>query len=260
MAYLYKEINKVPGLSGNAFQRQKQYWDKLGLGSGYRGSYSQNIKLLNMLKKPNFGLSKKKKPAPKKKPVPKKKSIAEDYVPDDVAPSKDIPQFENVLSRQELINQMAPTVREQAAAEVTPELVRNYTRNYRDYMGGLAQQGGGRFGRALGNVGAMQADYNRRRGEQMQDWMNTFNTGVGTWYSGVRDQYNKARDAGNVYDVKVPTWQDFTKQQGYDPNIASQYGYSSSPFVGKPNQRGYQNTPSIPDKGNVYYAQSNYNY
>lgn len=50
MALLYQEIMKVPGLSGSAYQRQQQAYQRLGSPMGaYTGSYGQNIFLLGKL-------------------------------------------------------------------------------------------------------------------------------------------------------------------------------------------------------------------
>jgi hypothetical protein len=56
MAYLYQEINKVPGLSGSSYDRQKQLYERLGSPKGaYRGTYDQNIWLLNQVNSGNYG-------------------------------------------------------------------------------------------------------------------------------------------------------------------------------------------------------------
>lgn len=66
MAYLYQAIMNVPGLSGTAYQRQQQLYQKLGSPKGaYTGSYNQNIWLLGQVNAGNYGL-----PKPKPAPAP----------------------------------------------------------------------------------------------------------------------------------------------------------------------------------------------
>src|SRR3990167_1897416 len=56
MAYLYQAINNVPGLSGSSYDRQKQLYERLGSPmGGYRGTYDQNIWLLNQVNRGNYG-------------------------------------------------------------------------------------------------------------------------------------------------------------------------------------------------------------
>ena len=68
MAYLYQAIMNVPGLSGTAYQRQQQLYQRLGSPQGaYAGTYNQNIWLLGQVNKGNYGLP---KPAPAPAPKP----------------------------------------------------------------------------------------------------------------------------------------------------------------------------------------------
>jgi hypothetical protein len=56
MALLYQAINNVPGLSGNSFQKQQQLYEKLGSPMGpYKGTYDQNIWLLDQVNSGNHG-------------------------------------------------------------------------------------------------------------------------------------------------------------------------------------------------------------
>lgn len=61
MAYLYQQIQNVPGLTGStSYAKQSDYYGKLGLESQYgkyTGSLTQNTQLLNYIGKSNYGLS-----------------------------------------------------------------------------------------------------------------------------------------------------------------------------------------------------------
>lgn len=61
MAYLYQQIQNVPGLTGStSYAKQSDYYGKLGLESSYgkyTGSLTQNTQLLNYIGKPNYGLT-----------------------------------------------------------------------------------------------------------------------------------------------------------------------------------------------------------
>lgn len=82
MAYLYQQIQNVPGLSGKtSYEKQSDYYSKLGSPKGkYTGSLEQNTYLLGQLSKSNYGLPVAKPASTPQAPVAKPATA--DQVPD----------------------------------------------------------------------------------------------------------------------------------------------------------------------------------
>jgi len=237
----------VPGLTGTWQNRNAQYYQKLGAPLGpYTGSYSQNIWLLQQLDKPNYGLP---TPKPVAKPVTAKPvltpiPIAQQYAEPAVKQAPSIPQWENVLPWEKLKSQFQPYFQGAAEGYVGPEVQRQYRQNLINYMNNLASSGGGRFGRGLGGTGSLASDAQRSLQEQMLDFQNQYNQALQGWYSGTGSAYGKARDAGDVYNYKVPTYAEFTGGVA-SPRVGSTYKQSTSfntPVFG--NTGTPQTTPS----------------
>lgn len=221
MAYLYQQIKNVPGLSGSSYQRQKQYWDKLGLGSGYGGSYAQNMKLLNYLKKPNYGLSTPKPApvapaAPTASPTPNVDALVKKFAEaGGTAPTA--PVFREVLPFEQAWGRFAPTYEQMGRGQINPYLDRQQAQQDRAYNLQQAGGGGWRFGR--GGLGTIEADTERQRKSQMQDWMNLGRSGFqGTFYDPAEKAWTRGLELGKTKEelmgnIKMPTtWDQFQGQ------------------------------------------------
>lgn len=230
MAYLYQRIKDVPGLSGSSFQRQKQLYERLGSPKGpYRGSYNQNIWLLNQIKRGNFGTQKKnRRPAPKPKPKrntqpSKGKNVAEKYA--DAVGANDVyqgPVFGEVLPFYEAWEQMRPAVTAEAEAQVNPFIERAVNRETTQFNRELARSGGGRFAGSRSELGNVQADLERQRRSQIMDWQNQRQQGFRElFYNPAERAFNRQIELGQTPgEVKIPTWDEFTKNyQGNQPQI-----------------------------------------
>jgi len=112
------------------------------------------------------------KPATKPAPTPAKKStIADDYAKGGVEAAPTIPQFENVLPWQNVQQGWLSDMRAVGQQYVMPDIQRDLSRDMQEYMMGMASAGGGRFGRAWGGTGGLQAAAQRSAEEQTQDWV-----------------------------------------------------------------------------------------
>lgn len=145
MAYLYQQIQSVPGLSGStSYQKQADYWNKLGLGSGYKGTYQQNSKLLSYLSKPNYGLQPIK---PASQPtagattggtVPKTPSTPEqvpEYLQNYQATLKDLRKQlgQPLKSETELRNEVEAAIKPDTAMPELPDLTAMFEQKRQEY-------------------------------------------------------------------------------------------------------------------------------
>lgn len=226
---LYQDIMKVPGLSGSSYQRQKQYWEKLGHGPGYSGSYDQNIKLLGNMGKSNYGLATQKKAASPN--VARATGKVDEYTQNAQGPKTETP-FSEMLPFYKAWEQISPMAERAAAQQVTPEIMRDYMQTYRDYMGGMASSGGGRFGGGWGGVGGMQAAAERQRKERIQDWMGVQEAGFQElFYNPAEEAWKLAMTQGEAGVMpEVPTWEEYATQYGLD--VPTGGPEVTSPFVG----------------------------
>ena len=123
------------------------------------------------------------------------------------APATDIPIAAEELPEADWQRMVMPMAYEFGRAEVQPYIQRQLDRDLQDYMMGMANVGGGRFGRAWGGTGTLQSeaaqnlDYQSKlMGENMYSGM--FQPMYQEW----EKQWNKAKNAGNVYgSLNVPT-------------------------------------------------------
>jgi hypothetical protein len=172
-------------------------------------------------------------PAPVPAPMPMTtQDLVEAYSQPAAQMAPTIPQWENVLPWQNVWGGMEPTMMQAAFGQVTPEVMRNYLGAYRDYMSGMASSGGGRFGRGWGGVGSLQASAERQRKESAADYMTQYEQAVREWYDRTGEEYRRAREAGDVYDYTVPTWEEFHKQVSPMSAPSMQEDWMISPFTG----------------------------
>jgi len=205
---LSQDIMKIPGLSGSSFERQKQYWDKMGYGGGYQGSYNQNIKLINSLKNSGQGVN---------TAAPATTNLAEQYS-NQAGANKTYkgPVFSQVLPFQNAWSSLLPTVEAEGASQINPFIQRDLNAQSRGFLNQLASTGGGRLGRATGGLGEIQAGAERDRKAQLLDWINQRKSGFeNLFYNPSRDAFNNAIELGQTPTTpKIPTYGDFAKTMG----------------------------------------------
>jgi hypothetical protein len=200
----------------------------LGSGSKWRDlGYTGNPRNLQVGTKLTWGTPKKKTSSKTKKSAKtsnrKPSSLVEDYAQLGKEAAPTIPQFQNVLPWQQVEKQWLPGMQATGRQYVLPEVQRELNKDLQEYRMGMASVGGGRFGRSLGGIGGLQAAAERNAKEQVQDYI-TSQMGAlkGLWYDPLREDYNRARDAGDVYgNINVPTW---SKMMRKYPSLT---GYSS---------------------------------
>lgn len=197
---LYKEINNVPGLSGSSFQRQKQLYERLGSPQGaYRGSYNQNIWLLNQIRNGAAKNAMQPKPTPKPTPKPQTSSnTAKDFA-NNAGADKVFkgPVFSEVLPFYEAWGGMIPAVTEEANSMINPFINRELRTAQRGITNQMAQTGGGRFAASQGRLGNAWAESERNRRAQVEDWINQRRQGFKTlFYDPSEEAYNRAIELG----------------------------------------------------------------
>ena len=219
MALLYESIMNVPGLTGTWQQRNAQYYKALGSPMGaYTGSLQQNLYLLEQIKKQNFPQVKP-APAPAAQPVvataaAPAQTLAQQYadpLTGQIKSAAAIPQYENAMPFYDAWNRMVPQATMAAESQINPEAQRQFKSQYGDYMSGMTSAGGQRFGQGLAGVGNLRAAAERDRQAQLQDWLNSYQTGYKElFYNPSRDAWNSARTQANFDSTQyqVPTWDD----------------------------------------------------
>jgi hypothetical protein len=224
----------VPGLTGTWQQRTAQLYKKLGSPMGvYKGNAQQNTYLLQQLAKKNYGGATAK---PKAAAAPKP-SLAQQYtdpLTGQLKPAAEIPQFQNALPFYEAWNRIQHGAQLAAESQINPEAQRTFNGQYSDYMNGMVNAGGQRFGQGLAGVGSLKAGAERNRLATLQDWMGQQQQGfTDLWYNPSMEAWNTARTQANpgtaVGTVKVPTYDEY--MQTYN-TPAMGTGQSVSPFYG----------------------------
>jgi len=242
MAYLYQEIMNVPGLTGTWKERNRQLYEMLGSPQGaYKGSYEQNINLLNQLKKNNYFKSGLPGQAPAQTapaPAVTEKPLSRTYtdpLTGQLKTASEIPQFENLVGDYEKVwnERLAPGVQVAGESQINPEAQRQFKDQYTDYMYNLTNRGGQRFGRGLKGLGDLRASAERNRLATLQDWMGQQKGGIqNLWYEPTVNSWNEARmqvkPGEDMPDYTIPTAEEAIKQYG----TAYGVGESSSPFYG----------------------------
>ena len=227
---LYQAIMGVPGLTGTWQQRNAQYYKALGSPMGaYKGTKEQNLYLLSQISKKNFPQA----PAPTAQPAPVAPTpLADQYSAPGVTAGQNAsatPQFEQVMPFYDAWGRMIPQATQAAASQIDPELQRGFKSNYNNYMGGMTNAGGERFGRALGGIGDLKAATERDRNAQLQDWLSSYQKGYqDIFYNPSRDAWNSAITQGKAPDqtlTNIPTWTDveskFNTMYGITPTTPS---------------------------------------
>lgn len=190
MALLYQEINKIPGLTGsNSFQKQADYWKRLGLGGNYTGSYSQNTQLLNQIKRPNFGIG-----TPVAGAIPQTGSPSQNLINQYVKavvpkPVQTPTSFGNVVNKDQFINK--PLVEQFAYSQVDPEINRIRERETRNLNEQQAQSGMYRFGMAGRQQRDLSDAISRQRAEMAQPFMQQGLKTLGDYYNDLQTEYYK---------------------------------------------------------------------
>lgn len=111
MGYLYQEIMKVPGLSGDWRKRQADLFKRLYPNDIYTGSYDQNIKLLNAIRSGNYGVATNTEVS--KDPIQK---LAEQFVKKNGTPSKTFNELYGTET--DYINQFKPAIQKGVEQQV----------------------------------------------------------------------------------------------------------------------------------------------
>ncbi len=248
MALLYQEIMSVPGLTGSWQQRNAQLYKLLGSPMGaYKGNTQQNLYLLDQIQKNNYfksglpGQQQTAAPAQTATAQPQQ-TLAQQYtdpLTGQLKNAAEIPQYENVMPFYDAWGRMVPQATQAAASQVNPEAQRVFNQAYKDYMSGMTSSGGQRFGTGLAGVGSLRASAERDRQAQLQDWLNSYQTGYKElFYNPSRDAWNTARTQANFDSTQyqIPTWE----------SVADKYGtmYGSTPTT----------NPKLPGSQQNYYS------
>lgn len=252
MAYLYQDIMGVSGLSGSAYDRQKQLYEKMGSPMGaYRGTYDQNIWLLNQIK--SGAAQKAMQPAPTSSSGSSGGSTTTVTTPvapvvEDILPPKPTQNPSFFPSLTEQWDLMQPAAMNAAAQAVDPELQRGYNKNYGNLTRQLAGSGAGSFGRGLGQIGSLQAETARQRAAQLYDVVNQYRAGFeNLYYNPTWESWkNSLTNYGTADTPKMPSWDEFYANYGgqLGPSVAPDTSYKAGlNFNTLP---GYQQLPYNP--------------
>lgn len=124
------------------------------------------------------------------------------------------PMFNQVLPFYQAWEKMQPMAQAEAEAQINPFVQRQYGQDYGNMMNQMAQQGSGRFGAAMGNVGALQAETERNRRAQLLDWIGQRRQGFEQlFYNPSETAFNQAIERGQTPTAPtIPTWDQFNKQ------------------------------------------------
>lgn len=220
MAYLYQDIMGVPGLSGSAYNRQKQLYEKMGSPMGaYRGTYDQNIWLLNQIK--SGAAQKAMQPAATSSGGSSGGSTTTVTTPvtpvlEEILPPKPTQNPSFFPSLTEQWDLMQPAAMNAAAQAVDPELQRGYNKNYGNLTRQLASSGAGSFGRGLGQIGSLQAETARQRAAQLYDVVNQYRAGFeNLYYNPTWESWkNSLTNYGTADTPKMPSWDEFYANYG----------------------------------------------
>lgn len=234
MAYLYQEILNVPGLTGTWQQRNAQLYKALGSPLGtYKGTYDQNIYLLNQLKKNNYFKSglpgQQKKTTTTQSTTPVEQTLAYQYtnpLTQQVQQAAEIPQFQTMLSPEQAWQSILPGAQDAAVSQIRPEVMRDYKQANYDYLNSMGSAGGQRLGRGLAGLGNLKAESSRNYNALLQDWLGQQRGGFEElWYNPQRDIWNQGRTqatAGQTYEApELPTWNDYYEKYGQAYNTGA---------------------------------------
>ena len=212
-SYLYQDINKIPGLMGNPYQKQKQYYERIGSPQGpYSNTAEQNTLLKNSMSKPNYGISQGNMQTTSAE-VPLDQQYAEEAGANDVYQG---PGFYEILPYTQAWESIKPYATEEAAAFVNPYVQRDLATQMRNYYANLASTGGGRSGRAIGQQGNLWATAEQNRKAQTLDWLAQREQGFkNLFYDPAQQAWQEATELGNM--PVTPTWEELAKQMGYTP-------------------------------------------
>jgi|GEM_PF-4473846 len=183
MAYLYQKVMDVPGLSGSWQDRLNTFGQKF-YGSGYAGSYDQNIDLLNKINAGNYGST----PAPA---APKPKPAAA-IKPAAITPFSKILPYDKIFNPNQ-INSLAES-------QINPEIRRQGEQARVGQDRGFAQSGAYRSGVAIGDRQRMVDSFERSRKEQVSQFTGNIDNALTDWYNRQSQTYYK-----NPSKFKSPT-------------------------------------------------------
>lgn len=200
MAYLYQQINKIPGLSGSTFDKQKQYYNQLGAPQGaYTGSYSQNSWLMQQLSRPNYGLP---QAQPQQTAIPGN-DLASQYAKS-VIPAggvKNPTAFSKVVDKNTLINR--PLVEQFAYSQIDPEINRireDQTRALNEQQASTGMYRFGMAGRQQRQLGDMLS---RQRQEMAQPFMQEGLNRLQDYYNTLEQEYYRDPQAFQYKPVDI---------------------------------------------------------
>lgn len=223
MALLYQSIMNVPGLTGSAYQRQKQLYERLGSPQGpYSGSAAQNNWLVGKINSGQTGVP---TPAAPTAPVATtpaqttQQALANQYAEPAVKTGTAAAASPKMGSMTSYWDQLIPQARASATQVVDPEVQRGYNTDVYGLLNQLANTGAGSFGRGWGQLGQLGANTIRNREAQIQDTVNAYQQGFEKlWYDPTLQSWTSsltnAPISGNPPAPSAPQWTDFASTYG----------------------------------------------
>jgi len=205
--YLYQEVMNVPGLNGTAGDRQRQLYERLGSPMGsYRGSYDQNIWLLNQIRSGN--LSQSQQPS---NTTPQAQNSQVVPTPSTITP------FSQVLPYDKLFNPNLVTGLVEGF--VAPDINRNRESGFQDLNSNLAATGRFRTGMANVDRENFGNQFSRQLQEQTAAGVGQFNNYLTDYYNNQSEQYYK--NPSTYTQDTLPTFDSFASN---NPGLSGQYG------------------------------------
>lgn len=136
-------------------------------------------------------------------------NLAQQYASSQIQPYNS-PLFSEVLPFTKAWEAIAPQAKSAGVSQINPEAMRQYNTQYQGYMNDMASSGGGRFGRAWGGVGSLQAESERQRQASIQDWLNQYQQGYKQlFYDPSQQAWDSAITMGKAPNQtlkQTPTW------------------------------------------------------
>lgn len=211
MAYLYQDIMKVPGLSGTAGQRQAQLYGNLGSPmGGYKGSYDQNMYLLNNINKGNYGSA---SPA-----------AAGGGSSNGIPTPTTRTAFGQVLPFEKVFDKNAVTGL--AENQINPEVARKRMEASRGLESQLGSTGVFRTGLAGQQRQNLSDMYERMRKEQVQQFIGAIQDPLTNWYNQQSEKYYT-----NPSGYTMPTLPTYDQFINNNPNLQTYLNGGSTTYT-----------------------------
>ena len=132
------------------------------------------------------------------------------------------PGFQEMLPIEQAWGQLSPTVEQNVQDIVNPFIQRDLNEAQRNLMNTMASQGQGRFGRGLGQVGSVQANYERQRKAMLEDMSNTYRTGFSKLFyePTMRSWDENATALGRAPEMpKIPTFNELQGKMRFENTL-----------------------------------------